>query len=149
MTSENKEDSPWFKPSEEAQKEVEFTNEQQCEPYTKEEVEDEILEAREEVIESQTADETVEPTGDEVTPADEVLVETEPATQETESDEETEDVDPVKEEKKKAKANRSFVNALRKNDDVHNRTCAVCLRRRPIQDFARLKQSDVCQDCED
>ena len=46
------------------------------------------------------------------------------------------------------KENRVLVAKLRQNDDSHNRTCAYCLKRKPIEEFARLKKSDVCQDCE-
>jgi len=44
--------------------------------------------------------------------------------------------------------NRVLVNNLREHDDAHNRTCALCMKRKPIDDFLRLKTSEMCKSCE-
>lgn len=49
---------------------------------------------------------------------------------------------------KEAKSHKKLLMSLRKMDDIHNRTCAKCLRRLPIEKFPRLKRSEVCEDCE-
>lgn len=118
--------SPWLKPSEEAQKEVEFKQEIDAEPMTKEEVEDEVLKAVEEAKYEDEDEGCVTAISPELYAA----------------------VTQAKPERTVSE-NRALVKALRKADDVHNRTCGKCMKRLPINKFLRLKQSEVCQDCED
>lgn len=69
------------------------------------------------------------------------------------SKEELEDevIEAAEEAKREAKKpeKAALLKALRKNDDEHNRTCAACLERLPIEKFRRGKQSEVCEDYED
>lgn len=115
--------SPWLTPSAEAQKEVEFKQEIDAEPMTKESVEDEVLAA---VKEAKYEDE-----GCVTAISPELYAAVAPKPERTVSE------------------NRALLKALRKADDVHNRTCGKCMKRLPINKFLRLKQSEVCEDCED
>lgn len=128
--------------------EVEFQNETLGVPYTKEEVEDEVLEAVKEVKEPEDDPEScvtaISPELYAMMAEPEV---TEPEVTEPEVTEP--EVKPVEETRaEKIWRQKPLVNALRRADDVHNRTCSKCMRRRPIDTFRRLKLSEVCEDCE-
>ena len=116
--------SPWLAPSAEVQKEVEFKQEWQNERMTKEQVEDEVLEAVNEA-KAEIVHPIVEPIVEPI-------------------------VQPVVEDQKEIlRRHKVLVNALRKNDDVHNRTCGKCMKRLPLDRFRRHNRSEVCEDCED
>lgn len=125
MTSKEKPATPWLKQPEKSDQPVEFTQEAQAVPYSKEEVEDEVLEAVEEAKE----EECDEP---------ECCKGTSP---------ELHEVVQPKVAKKKTDP-RVLLTGLRKQDSVDNRTCARCFKRLPIDKFPRLKKSEVCEDCE-
>lgn len=117
--------SPWLRPQS-IEGDVEFKQEHQnVPPLTKEEVEDEVLEA---VEEGKAEDQTTQL---QVETQVEAVVEKVEKTQE-----------------QRIRENRVLVNNLRKADDAHNRTCALCLKRLPIDKFPRLKRSEICEDCE-
>lgn len=49
---------------------------------------------------------------------------------------------------KKLNEHRTQIRQLRSKDDVHNRTCGLCLKRKPIDHFRRKKDSELCEECE-
>ena len=130
--------SEWYDPDRKVEdKEVEFKQEVQGVPYSKEEVEDEVLDALGEGKEECDDDE-----GCVTAISPQLYAAVQPV----------EDSVPVSEEKPKKKRTdnekRALTSNLRKLDDAHNRTCGNCLKRLPIDKFPRLKKSEVCEDCE-
>ena len=122
--------SEWYDPDRKVEeKEVEFKQEVQGVPYEKEEVEDEVLEAVEEA-----KDEVPEMIQESVVLKDKIPP--------------IEVLKEINEAPPKPKKAQVVVRDLRKNDDAHNRTCACCMKRLPIEKFPRHKRSEVCEDCE-
>ena len=114
-------DSPWLRPMDMKQ-EVVFKQEHDAEPWTKERVEDEVLEAAKE------AKSDAAPEGSHNTPVP---------------------IKPQLNEWEIRNKRKSILNGLRKVDDKNNRTCGKCLKRLPIDKFRRHERSEVCEDCED
>jgi len=83
---------------------------------------------------------------------DEVLDAVEEGKEEAKEEEPTPEPVPAPAPKKKRERTKNelatLVRAIRKQDDEHNRTCAACLKRLPLEKFPRHKRSEVCEDCE-
>jgi hypothetical protein len=94
---------------------------------TKEEVEDEVLEAVEEAKEEEAKEE-------------------EACAAWPDGVERIEAV-PVEKPKKRPPVDGNTLRTLRQLDRSFNRTCAVCNRRLPLEKFLRGKQDEVCIDC--
>ncbi len=45
------------------------------------------------------------------------------------------------------KASRVFLMQLRAKDREFNHTCGCCLKRKPVEDFYRLKKDEFCIEC--
>lgn len=102
----------------------------------KEEVEDEILEAKEEAQGSHLKVKDIAEVQVVASDDPEVKVEGKKV------------ADALREELSKPKKNDpAFVRSIRKGDRHFNHTCAVCLKRKPNEDFYRGKKDQVCIDC--
>lgn len=96
---------------------------------TKEEVEDEVLKAVHEAKEAKETEEIDEPCVTAISP--ELYAIVQPTRQEI------------------LKSNKVLVHQLRKLDGAGQRTCGMCMRRRPMDMYRRLERSEVCEDCEE
>lgn len=132
MTSKKKpEPHQWHVEPPTPTEEVEFVNETLGVPYSKEEVEDQVLEAK---LEGKEKD--LGPTKEDL------------AFRETVREEKA----PAPKKQKRVRTRNELINltrSLRKADDVDNRTCGKCLKRLPIEKFRRHTRSEQCEDCEE